>query len=218
MQATDKNESNKNKKFGCLFWGCLTLGFFFTIFGGCTTFLAYKTYSLVREYTYDEPAKVPTRNASDREAKKLQERIQAFKIAMQEDKLAKLILTADDLNLLIANSDLAGIAYASIKDNIVTLRGSFPLEKVPGFAGRYIHGQYSFKVSLENGQLIYTPTEIKLTDKKMPKEFEEIFRDAAAEANFEKMNQEINRRPETKAITQKLKDVYIENNKIILVR
>ena len=211
MQA-DERQFAKKKRRGCFFWGCLTLGLFFSLVGGCTAFVVHQTYTFVkREYTADKPAEVPIYQPTPKEWENLQRRIADFRQAVRENNSAELILTADDINAITAKTELAGKAYFNIEGDEVTVLGTVPLDSVVGFSGRYINGTYSVMLSIENGKFVMTPTGLTIGEEKVPSELMENL-------NLENFTTEINKNEVIQELVTNVNEFYLEDGKLIIRR
>jgi len=183
---------------GCLFYGCLTCVVLLLIMA----VLAFVTVRFIKNqvnaYTDSQPMKLPKVEMTDTEFQKLDERVKAFGNAMEKGTPTEpLILTERDINAMIARAanlkELADKVYVAVNGNDVTGQVSIPLSRLGWLGkGRYLNGEATFNVSLENGVLIVTAREIKVKGKLLPETFMSQLRreNLAKEAYKEEKNAE----------------------------
>lgn len=120
---------------------------------------------LREKYTDTTPLELPGVTLSDEASAPVIDRVDQFASCMRSNSPADaLILTADDINILINNhpawKDVAGKLYVEIDQDKLLGTISAPLDPVSHFlSGRYFNGNAVFRVSLENDQLqVYIDT------------------------------------------------------------
>ena len=152
---------------------------------------------------------------SDTEFTSLKQCVTSFGEAMEQGKLVEpLILTERDINALLAKApntkELADKVYVSLNGDQVKGQVSIPLSGLGWLGkGRYLNGEATFNVSLENGVLIVTAQEIKVKGKPLPEQFMKQLRqeNLAKEAYKDSKNAEAIR---------KLDSVQIEGGRAII--
>jgi len=128
---------------GCLTKGCLIL----VVFGFllCLAFVAgtYYAAKFVRtEYFSTEHTLLPISHASVDEENAVRARWNAFDKAARAHEPARIELTADDINALIATDPkVRGDAYVSIEENTARLQVSIPIGRNWWMPGRYLNAQ-----------------------------------------------------------------------------
>jgi hypothetical protein len=157
----------RQKGMGCLGKGCLSLFLFLLLLAVAFVVGGYVGVRYV--VTSTEPRDIPqvelveaTQQVQTTEAvqttdaeqpppepaprpKTARERWDEFEAASRTQEAARLELTADDLNQLIAgNRNLRKKAFISIENNIARVQVSIPLEKI-GFRGRYLNGDFAVR-------------------------------------------------------------------------
>jgi hypothetical protein len=162
------------KRRGCFFYGCLT-SVVLLLLAGLLVFLAFRfVKNQFNSYTDTQPLKMPKVEMTDAEFKILEQRVRSFGGALEQGTaLEPLILTERDLNALIALSgntkELADKVHVSLNGNQVKGMVSIPLSGLGWLGkGRYLKGEATFKVSLENGVLIVTAEEIRVKGQPIP--------------------------------------------------
>ena len=131
------------KGMGCFAKGCLILIAFFVLLaiafvGG--TYLAMRY--LRSEYFSTTQMQLPRPAASEQAQAAARARWDAFELAARAHQPARIELTADDINALIASEPkLRGRADVSIEENIGHLRVSMPLDELRWLRGHYLNAE-----------------------------------------------------------------------------
>jgi len=165
-------DDNPPKKRGCLFYGCLAV----IIFSLAASLLAYVGYRYLRNqlarFLDTSPAPIETVELSPAERDGLQQRLAAFKEAMDGQKIPReLTLTARDLNALIAATpEWKGKLFAMIENGRIKGRISLPLADFGPFKlkGKYLNGAATFKASLETETLSVTIEQVEVKGQPLP--------------------------------------------------
>lgn len=130
---------------GCFAKGCLILVVFAILL--CLSFVAgtyYASRFLRTEYFSGEHERLPISHASVEEEKAVRARWDAFEKAARAHEPARIELTADDLNALIASDPkLHGDAYVTIEGNTARLKVSIPIGRSWWLSGRFINASCS---------------------------------------------------------------------------
>ena len=138
---------------GCFAKGCLILLVFGILL--CLAFVAGTYYAarfLRTEYFSTEHEPLPFSHASVEEENAVRARWNAFEKAARAHEPARIELSADDLNALIATDPrLRADAYVTIEDNTARLQVSIPIGKSWWMPGRYINAQGSVQ-SAQSGK------------------------------------------------------------------
>jgi hypothetical protein len=128
---------------GCFAKGCLILVVFFILLA--LAFLAGTYYAaryLRTEYFSTAHERLPVSQATVEEENTVRARWDAFEKAARGHEPARIELTADDLNALIAaEPKLRADAYVTIEDNSAHLQVSIPVERSWWLRGRYLNAQ-----------------------------------------------------------------------------
>src|SRR5438105_5381044 len=128
---------------GCFAKGCLILVVFFILLG--LAFVAGTYYAakyLRTEYFSAHHDRLPISQATVDEEQAVRTRWDAFEKAAHANQAARIELTADDLNALIASEPkLHGNAYVTIEDNTAHLQLSMPSGKARRLNGRYLNAR-----------------------------------------------------------------------------
>jgi hypothetical protein len=127
---------------GCFVKGCLILVVFVILLA--LSFVAGYYFAQKHEYfsTHHEP--LPTSYATVEEENEVRARWDAFETAAKANETARIELSADDVNALIASEPkLRGNAYVAVDGSTGHLQLSMPLAKGRWFHGRYFNAQCS---------------------------------------------------------------------------
>lgn len=130
---------------GCFAKGCLILVVFFVLLGLAFVGGTYFAAKYLRtEYFSMHHERLPASQAPVEEEEAVRARWDAFERSARAHEPARIELSADDLNALIASEPkLGGNAYVTIEDNTAHLQLSMPLGKARWLRGRYINAQCS---------------------------------------------------------------------------
>ena len=164
------------KKFpwGCLLGGCGTV-FLLMILAvvGSSIFGYFFIKGQVTKYTSDAPKQLPVVEYSPQQVEEVTKRFEAFKTTLEKgEKPEKLVLSADDINMLISqNEQLRDKVFVRIENGKVSADVSLPTDALPLGKGRFFNGSVSANASLENGVLIITLADAEVNGEKVPEEF-----------------------------------------------
>jgi hypothetical protein len=155
---------------GCFAKGCLTLIAFFVFLG-----LAFigGTYFAVRylrtSYFPTTRVEVPAATATEEEQQSARAHWYAFERAARAHTPARIELTADELNALIASEPkLRAKAHVSITDNIGRLQVSVPLDDARFFRGHYINAECTVEAAEDGNPDDALLTRVVINGKTMP--------------------------------------------------
>jgi hypothetical protein len=128
---------------GCFGKGCLILTVFFIVLA--IAFIG-GTYYAVRylrsNYFPETQVELPATTASEREQQLALANWRIFEKKARAHMPARIEMTADELNALIAsNPRLRGKAYVTIEDNVARLRVSVPIISSRLLRGHYLNGE-----------------------------------------------------------------------------
>jgi hypothetical protein len=160
---------------------------------------------------------LPTVQMSQADIDKLKRRWAAFEEAVRAQRpTAPLVLTADEINALIASSpdqqSLKGKVYVSFDDDRVKGELSLPLQEIGWkmVKGRYLNGRGTFNVSLQHGVLSVAPQTIEVKGKPVP----DMYMQAIRNQNFAAA---LTNQPNATALLQGLQDIHVKDGKLIVV-
>jgi hypothetical protein len=216
------NEQPPKPRRGCFFYGCITgLVLLVLLLVALLLGIHYgmkKVSVLVNEYTDTTPMTLPTVQMAQADIDKLKQRWQAFEEAVRTQRpVAPLVLTADEINALIASGPdkqlMKGKFYVRLDENRVKAELSLPLQGLLTWKmvkGRYLNGSGTFNVSLQNGVLFVAPQTIEVKGKPVP----EMYMQGMRKQNFA---QGFANEPNATAVLQGLQDIQVKDGKLIIV-
>ena len=198
---------------GCLFYGCLTcvvllliavLGVFLTV---------RYVKNQINSYTDSAPVTLPKVQVSDAEFKELQERVKTFGDAMEQGKPTEaLVLTERDINAFITKNpeakEISDKVYVSLEGDQVKGQVSIPLSRLGWLGkGRYLNGEATFKVSLENDELVVNITDVQVKGKPLPETFMKQMRQ-------ENLAREVANDPKNARAISKFESIQIQDSRV----
>jgi len=130
---------------GCFAKGCLILVVFVILLALAFVAGTYFAARYLRtEYFSAHHDRLPNSQATTDEEEAARVRWDAFEKSARANQAARIELSADDLNALIASEPkLHGNAFVTIEDNTAHLQLSMPLGRSRWLTGRYINAQCS---------------------------------------------------------------------------
>ncbi|MFO0910658.1 MAG: hypothetical protein U0794_20310 [Isosphaeraceae bacterium] len=205
------------KSRGCFFYGCIAalivagLGLLLVI--AAVGVVWYYANRLIQDYTDTTPSALPTLTVTEEQRKSASERWDAFRKAIDEGKEAELVLTADDVNILIEKEpSLKGKVFCKINGEEVSGQISIPLGEtgIPGLGGRYLNGSATFTAEIDDdGELDIRAREIEVKGKKLPP-------DVKAQLGGENLAKEFVKNPDNRRLVRKIKSIKIHDDKVFL--
>jgi hypothetical protein len=137
---------------------------------------AYFTYRSILDgiesYGATSPDPMPGVSLSPGDQKKLHGRMASFRSALDARRAAApLVLTADEINALIAEAPgLGGKARVEIEGDRVLAQFSLPLEDLgfPQLRGRFLNGRSVLNLSIVDGELVVSPGAIEVRGGPLP--------------------------------------------------
>jgi hypothetical protein len=201
---------------GCFFYGCViasVLAVLLIIALAVVSYIGYRFISdAVKEWTSPEPMELPHVQVSEEERKTAKERVTSFRTAIEEGKAVEpLVLTSDDLNALIEDSEFKGTVYAKVEGDKLKALVSIPLDKldVGILRGRYLNGEAELKASLSEGVLLVTLDSFEINGKKPPDRF-------LQELRQQNLAKDAYKNPRNAEMIRRFESLEIKANKIIL--
>lgn len=202
----------KKSAASCIIYGCL---FSFLLIALLLLGGGYYGYRLLQgqlnQYTSETPADLPVIEYTPEQWTTLKEKIEKFKkTAEQGETPTDLILTADDINALLAeDADMRGTIHITIHDGQVSGNVSIPTDFLPGGKGRYFNASGTFDVFLADGVLVVTLASATVQDEILPTNFVEAMRE-------ENLTPDTYNQGETADLLRRLESLTIDDGKIIL--
>lgn len=203
------------KRRGCLFYGCLTSLILFLVICLMGVLAVRWIRNQISGFTDNAPMTLPKVEMAETEYKALDQRVKTFGDALEQGKSTEpLVLTERELNALLAGKPnmktLADKVYVSLNDNQVRGQISIPLGGLGWLAkGRYLNGEATFHVALQNGVLIVTAEEVKVQGKALPETL-------MKEVRKENLAKDAYRDAESAAAIGKLESIEVQNGRAII--
>jgi hypothetical protein len=200
---------------GCFFYGCLTsLVLLLVIL--VMAFLAIRwVRNQISSFTAGAPMQLPKVEMADTEYQALKQRVETFGAALNQEKATEpLLLTERELNALITRTpsmkELSDKVYVSLKDNQVRGQVSIPLSGLGWLGrGRYLNGEATFNVSLQNGVLVVTADAVQVQGRSLP----EALMKGVRQENLAK---ELYKDPKDAAIISRLDSVQVQDGRAVI--
>jgi hypothetical protein len=198
-----------------LFYGCLTCVVLLLIMSVLAVVTVRFIKNQVNTYTDTQPMKLPRVEMTDADYQQLERRVKSFGDAMEKGTPpAPLMLTERDLNALIARAanmkELADKVYVSVNGTEVKGQVSIPLSRLGWLGkGRYLNGEATFNVSLENGVLIVTAREIKVKGKPLPETF-------MSQLRRENLAKEAYKNPKNAEAIRQLDTIQVQESQVLI--
>lgn len=160
------------RKRGCLFWGCLSVVCVLVLCAVLVGVAMMRLKTFAETITTTEPEPVPAYEATAEDTETAQTKLQALQAAVKDATAGTFRFNGSDLNTLVATlpdcQQLRGRAYFEIDGDELAAQASFPLDDVPGMAGRYLNGRIALDVNCENGILEVYARDIQVKGQPIP--------------------------------------------------
>ncbi len=141
---------------GCLGGGCAMAIVIFLLLGGAVFWGAWSTFNGIKSMTVTQAKPIPASNATEADAQAALEKVKAFNTTFAAGQEAKISLSANELNALIARyepwSALRGRVYTTIEGDKIAAQVSLPLNQIRLFQDRFFNGEVSMTFITEKGK------------------------------------------------------------------
>lgn len=164
------------KKRGCFFFGCLALLIVVLVLVGAI-YLGYRyVVSTVSSFTDTKGVAIESVEATPAEVDSIRQRVEKFANALERQTgPEELVITARDINALIANApeygEAKGKVFVIIEGGKIKGRVSVPLTEDAGplkVKGRYFNGTATFRIALTNGQPLMKIDNLEVNGRPLP--------------------------------------------------
>lgn len=210
---------------GCLFYGCITAVVLsiLAVVGGyfMVRHVLDNIAVAVEPYTETVPMQLPTSSMPSAEYEALDQRVTAFGTAMDAGQAeAKLALTADEINALVANhpalAALKGKVHVRLNEDEIAVTGAVPLDdlvgSVPGMSrlkGRFLNGTATFGAAASDGAATFKLRAVEIKGQQLPA-------DVVAELRSHDLLDHLLPRSRVTSAKRSLQSIRIEDGKLSL--
>ncbi len=166
---------NREKKSGCgcLGGGCAMAFVIFLLLGGALFWGAWSTFNGIKSMTVAEGKAIPVYTPTDLETQIALDKVKAFNTAFDAGQEAEIILSANEINTLIAKyepwSALRGKVSTSIEGDHISAQVSFPLSQIRLMQDRYFNGDVSMTFITEKGKPHPNNVSVRTGDTEFPR-------------------------------------------------
>lgn len=239
--ASHRPPSASRSGWGCFVYGCLgviAVGVLTVILLGVGAYLFARNQ--IKQYTSDTPMDVPVVEVDPERVEEINARIERFAAVVDDsapseegdaadpgaeqaagapsgdapegpDPPRELVITADEINLLIASQpELRGRVYVTISDGQILGKVSLPTDDLPLASGRFFNAEAAFNVALQDGQLVVTVADASVKGQPLP----QFIMDALASEN---LADDLYKDPKVRAQLAKFETIEVGQNEIVLV-
>jgi hypothetical protein len=207
-----KSSSNVN---GCLI-GCLVVAVVGVLGAGIFGFTVYKMLqSSITAYTEEAPRELPALELSDDEMTAANEKLAQFRSAVESGTGPReFAFNAEELNVMLRSSEPGQVfgdsVYLTIANGEIRGEVSFDIGKlIPILDGRFANGSATFTVYTAGGMLHVYMESFQVKGEEASQEF----MDGMAAQNWA---QEVSNDPEFKAWIEKIDEIRVEDDKLIV--
>ena len=219
MTTPENTPAPEPKKRGCFFYGCLSL-VILSLVGAVVLYLGYRyamktVAQFADQYTENAPVIIESVEVRPDQLRGLQDRVSKFVGGLGGAQAEELVLTAEDINALIAGDasfkDARNRLFVRIEGDKVRGKVSWPLQDMGPLKlkGRYINGEAALNVALTNGTLWVGLLDMTVKGKSLPPEFTTALRQ-------ENLAKEVMNDPKVAEKFAKFDRIEVKDGKLIL--
>lgn len=158
-----------------MFYGCIVGIVLMLMLLAGVLYGLHQFKKVMNQFTDSKPVALPTVSLSASQLDSLHQRVNTFSNSVSTGKAASpLVLNSDEINALIADNpggtNLSGKLYVSLQDDKVKAQISLPMSEtgIRLLRGRYLNGDATLNVSLNQGNLGIFINEINVKGKPLP--------------------------------------------------
>ncbi len=198
--------------------GCFILGMIVTVFGGLVilyTTVFFLQSRAISGFTESEPVSIPPIEPTEAQIRAVRDKLSAIRTATSEDRKERILLTADDLNTLIATADLLEDFRGSTRIEEITARGivtrmTQPMRKFPlSPSQRHLNAVFLFEPELRRRTVALRVLDITSNKGTVPRQFIENY----DSIGFFRLDPE---NPVIQPFVPKLDRVYTEDGHVVI--
>jgi len=207
--------SSYGRKGGCL----AILGIVFLVMlvvAGIAIFFTVRwVHKQVETYTSTSPVTLPKSTLTDAQYAQVQDRITQFTDALNQNKATDpLVLNEQELNAYLEHTKPDGLGkevYIVLDGSHIKSEASFPLDSlnISWVKGRYLNGNVTLDVSLQNHVLDVTAQQIEVNGLSPPESFMQGFRS-------QNLAKDATKDPKNAASIAKFESIQVQDSKLIV--
>ena len=215
---------------GCFAVGCIVMVAVCLLLIGGVGGLGWYAYRVVRPFVGTRPVAIRIYPATAAQYSGVVDRFHTFLAALDATHRATLVLTADDLNTLVARAPeeaaLRGRAYFSIVNNQLVCEASFPLRsRQNGLAGPqvyYVSGCLYLSASFADGEFTFVSNRLDTVDgKPAPALLTALVENPSFSRGFTQsvndgFRKKLDQNPAASAFVAKIRSINIQDNRIVI--
>lgn len=202
---------------GCLFYGSIAAVLCLVVILVVFLLAVQMFKKALNQFTDTKPALLPRLELSPAQLEQVQRRVDAFQDAVSTGRpTPPLELSSDDLNAVIATradfQALTNKVYLQVAGDKVQAQVSMPMDQF-GFRflkGRYLNGQATFGVSLENGLLRIAPETVTVKGNPLPDAYMQKLKS-------ENLARGVNDNSKASIALNRLEKIEVKGGKVILL-
>ena len=197
--------------------GCIILATIVLVFGGLIVHYTMKGLWMNKEidkFTVPAPEPTPVATPSPEEIADARKKLDAIRDAALNNATERIILTADDLNTLIASQDILadfrGTAFVEkISEQGITTRVSQAFGSFRRDSFRYLNGEIDYWPALRKKTIVFQIRDLRVPDKEVPRKFIESY----SSQDFFKLDPN---HPAMGPVMRELERVYLEDGQVVV--
>ncbi|MDP6358425.1 MAG: hypothetical protein QF473_25115 [Planctomycetota bacterium] len=202
-------EKKKSNFLTCLLVGC----------GGTILLVAIGVFGVyiylkrtAEAYTQETAVEFPSKQWTDADRERIEARLKSFGEKIESGDASSLVLTQDEINALISKEkELADKVYVTIEGDRITGQICVKLDEgIPLAGGRYLNGEATFSVGIDDGELKAYVKSVEVNGKALPENFMDAIKDEnlAADAKIDE---------KTRKNLKRVERLEVKGGKIVLV-
>lgn len=157
---------------GCLGGGCVIAFIIFLLIAGALAWGAWSTFNGLRSMTSTAPKSIAVFAATPEQYRQAAAKVKAFETIYNSGAPAELVLTADEINTLIARDPglaaLRGHVFVTMHQSRIAAQISAPLSQIRAFSDRYFNGEASMSFIIEEGKPRPVSVSVKANGNEFP--------------------------------------------------
>lgn len=197
--------------------GCIILSVIVLVFGGLV--VLYTATGLwmnkqIDQFTDPEPAEIPIAEATEDQARAVQDKLDELLDASLGGRMERFTLTTEELNTLLASQpimeDFIGQAYVEgISEEGIRTQVTQQMRSLKPGEFRYLNATIHFVPVLLRNTIVFEISQVEVPGREVPEKFIESF----SSQHLFKIDPS---NPELEPVLKTLEKVYLENDQVVL--